>query len=128
LFVALGGTAWAAVTLPGESVGSKQIRKDAVRSTGCGAGGSASPAGATAVRFAEVGLVQGALFDPEVVDEAFSLGLDVFVGSAQVALANGLQTSGITTVAVRCTEDADAFLIARDVKLKALQVDSAIGP
>ena len=32
LVLALGGTAWAAVTLPRDSVASKQIRKDAVRS------------------------------------------------------------------------------------------------
>ena len=73
------------------------------------------------------GLVQGSLFDPVVVDEASSLGLDIFMGSDQVALADVVQTTGITTVAVRCTEDTDAFLIARDVKLTALKVDSAIG-
>ena len=73
------------------------------------------------------GLVKGALFDPEVVDEASSLGLNVTTGSEEVALGAVVETSGITTVAVRCTEDSDAFLIVRDVKLTALQVDSVIG-
>ena len=203
LFLALGGVAVAAVTLPRDSVGRPQIRTDAVNPPEIAADAVRSPEiraeavrsseiqdesirladiadGArsaledtTDVRFAEVdsvdvrecvtlttcsniasvslgsgnwlvqakltlvgapfgladrcGLVQGALFDPEVVDEASSLGLDVFMGSDQVALADVVQTTGITTVAVRCTEDDDAFLIARDVKLTALQVDSASG-
>ena len=62
-----------------------------------------------------------------MVDEASSVGLNVSTGSEEIALADVVQTSGITTVAVRCTEDPDAFLIVRDVKLTALQVDSAIG-
>jgi hypothetical protein len=203
LFVALGGGAMAAATLPRDSVGRPQIRTDAVnppeiasdavrspeiraeavrsseiqdesiRLADIADGARAALEDATTVRFAEVdsvdvrecvtlatcsslasvtlgpgnwlvqakltlvgspfgladrcGLVQGALFDPVVVDEASSLGLDVFIGSDQIALADVVQTSGITTVAARCTEDTDAFLIARDVKLTALQVDSAFG-
>lgn len=74
------------------------------------------------------GLVQGEPFDPEVVDEAGSIGLNVDTGSEDVALTTVAQTTGVlTSVVLRCTEDSDAFLSARDVKLTALEVDSAVG-
>ena len=74
------------------------------------------------------GLVQGALFDPEVIDQATAVGLNVSTGSTEVSLMDAVVTTGITVFGVRCTEDAAAFLSARDLKLTALEVTNVIAP
>jgi hypothetical protein len=72
------------------------------------------------------GLVQG-LFEEEVIDEATSVGLNVDTGSEQITLSDVVVNTEFTTIGVRCTEDSDAFLTARDVKITALEVTDVLG-
>jgi hypothetical protein len=74
----------------------------------------------------QCGLVQG-LFEEEVIDQATSLGLNVDSGSEQITLSDVVVSTEFTTIGVRCTEDADAFLTARDVKITALEVTDVLG-
>jgi hypothetical protein len=73
------------------------------------------------------GLIEGAPSDPKVVDKATAIGLGVSTGAEDVTLAD-VMTTGLTTVALRCTEGSDAFLTVRDVKLTALEVETVFGP
>jgi hypothetical protein len=217
LFVALGSTAAAAVTLPRDSVDAREIAKDAVRSPEIakdavrspeikaeavrtseieddgirladisdgarnalqgapGPAGPQGPAGTASARFDEVesatlstcdtifltscrnlaslpalptgnwlvqakltvvgspfglrdrcGLVQG-LLEEEVIDEATSVGFNVDIGSEQITLSAVAVNSEFTTIAVRCTEDSEASLSVRDLKITALEVTDVLG-
>lgn len=110
LFVALGGTGYAAITLPKNSVGPKQIKKNAVRASDVRAG---------AVRSAEVR--NGTLADIDVLDGGLT-GADI--GNNTIALAdlggNSVDGAKVADGSLGTDDIADASVGGIDVAEGAL--------
>jgi hypothetical protein len=116
LFIALGGTAVAAVTLPRDSVGAPQIRKDAVRSPEIANDAARSPEIANdAVRSPEI--AADAVRSSEIQDNAIHL--DDISNSAQNALRGAQGPAG--------PAGTTSVLIGGDLQESVAECDQILG-
>ena len=121
LFVALGGTAAAAVTLPRDSVGARQIRTNAVRSREIIKDAVRSPEiKRDAVRQPEI--VTDGVGSPEIKPNAVAGSEVATDGVAGPEIASGaVRASEIATDAVGASELAPASITGAEVQTRSLE-------